>query len=444
MLEQDNTWLLGAAVCVLLFGCIVVRRMATVWLGLSLLNVAIVGSATLPVFILGTAFDKLPQSHNTEHHFEVVRYSVAGIFAMLLGLLAASSQEKVGHRAPSALVASAERWGILSFCVGTGAALAYQATAAVASVSTLFYALSGLARLGIFLLVLNGVHTGRWKGAVLAGATYLFLSIISSFSSGHTFLTLSFVVPVILLLTCSRGVKWWSAVVVALSVLLLSPVYLAWMNTRFLIRDGALSTLTSGEKFEVFFDRFFNGMSFPTIEGLIEAVELRIDMTALLALQVLHQPRYEPYAYGETFIDAMTSLIPRFFWTEKPQIAGGSDFVSRFTGLVRPPGDTTSIGLPYPFELYANGGTTLVIVGLFLIAFATARLESRVYCRPISLPKFWSIGLALLALTEGGQRMDVVIPSALAGAISGFIAGVVVEKMFRQPCYPSLKKGTAS
>jgi hypothetical protein len=152
-------------------------------------------------------------------------------------------------------------------------------------------------------------------------------------------------------------------------------------------------------------------------------------MSDLLACQFLHQPETEPYAHGKTFLNAGVALIPRALWPGKPQIAGGSEFVGRFTGIVRPEGDTTSVGLPYQFELYANGGPWLVVIGLFAIGYLSGRLELSLFRNFSSLGKLLALAVATLTVCDGGQRSNVVLPSMVAASLSAYVLGWCLEQI---------------
>ena len=74
---------------------------------------------------------------------------------------------------------------------------------------------------------------------------------------------------------------------------------------------------------------------------------------------------YVPLAQGRTLTAALVSIIPRALWPSKPQIAGGSAFVTEFTGM-RFDGSTSVGGGPV-FEFYVNFGTSGVFLGMILM-----------------------------------------------------------------------------
>lgn len=75
-------------------------------------------------------------------------------------------------------------------------------------------------------------------------------------------------------------------------------------------------------------------------------------------------PKEEHYARGETIMQAIkASLIPRFFWPDKPR-AGGFHIWSRFTGNPLSPNVSMNIGMPG--EAYANFGPWLALLVVFV------------------------------------------------------------------------------
>jgi hypothetical protein len=152
-----------------------------------------------------------------------------------------------------------------------------------------------------------------------------------------------------------------------------------WLQTRGLIRSGQLEQYSFLQAIHIYLSEFSKSLSFSQLrpENVQNVIRERIDMTDLLAQQAVYQPNYEPYARGATLQRVLVAIVPRAIWPGKPEIAGGSEFVAQFTGITRPEDDTTSIGLPYQFELYANGGPWLVVIGLFFIGYVSGTLESR-------------------------------------------------------------------
>jgi hypothetical protein len=113
-----------------------------------------------------------------------------------------------------------------------------------------------------------------------------------------------------------------------------------------MIRTGRLQGLSFVEQINEFVPAWLESSSKGAFDAETQhtTINERLDMTGILAQQVRYQPSIEPYAYGQTFIDA--GIACREFYGGINSIAGGSQFVSQFTDA--PYGrDTTSVGLLY-------------------------------------------------------------------------------------------------
>lgn len=96
-------------------------------------------------------------------------------------------------------------------------------------------------------------------------------------------------------------------------------------------------------------------------ETLSNAI-IRINQGWIIAAIMQNVPSSEPYAMGDTFLDALTAaLVPRLVFSDKVK-AGGQVNFRRFTGL--PIADNTSMGLSLLGEAYANAGP---FAGVFLM-----------------------------------------------------------------------------
>jgi len=428
----DSILFAGCILVLVAFGVVVVRC-GTAIFSLTALNVFLVASATLPVFFFGFLLNEVPDSVTPEHT-DVVTYSILGLFAMVAGIyvgwLPLMQSGHLSHRNLQSTLIPAhinQRVGMLTFLVGMVGELLFPRVYDVPTLSTAINCLASLARFGLLILLLSAMHTRRWRWFLIAIGIFGFVSILSSFATGHTFLRINALVPLLVVFVASSGFALRYILPWLLAAPMLVPAVGAWMDTRQVIRSGSLTGLPLFEQVSTFFREYLSNFGVPTAQSFMELLQERVDMTQILAEQVRNQPDFEPYAYGETIYSAFYTLIPRFLWSEKPEVAGGSEFVARFTGMIRPSGDTTSIGVAYPFELYANGGPILVIVGLGLLGYVCAKMELALLQTPKSLGSFWALGLATVVLCDGGQRTDVVLPALVASALAAYLLGKQIE-----------------
>jgi hypothetical protein len=423
--------------CLLVFGAFVTVLIyfRSGLFGLTMLNAFNVASATLPGFFFGTLFDQIPNSFTPEH-FEVVTYSIFGLLAMASGVfLGWRPLKALGNPFARERVVTQtsphlnEEVGWITFAVGMLAELSSGLVYGIPTLSTAVNCLTNLGRIGLLILLVNTFRTNRWDKFSVAILAYAVLSVLSSFASGHTFLRMNIIVPVVIVLVASSGFALRFMIPALVAGLSLVPLVIAWMNSRVIIRSGSLDGLPIFDKISVFFGAFLDNLSFPTTDSIMEVIMIRVDQTDHLAAQARFQPDFEPYAYGETVYSAFYTLIPRFIWNDKPVVAGGSEFFQRYTGEVRRVDDLTSIGIAYPFELYANGGPIFVIVGLALLGYLCARLELKLLKTPNSLGAFWALAVVTAQLCDGGQRTDVVLPAVVASALAAYALGTFIQKV---------------
>ncbi len=406
--------------------------------GFNVLNIFSVASATLSAFVLGTVLG-VPLDWFTADHAAVVGYSIMGMLAMAAGLLLA--WRPMVHGGPVTLRVHvyvpypphfSRDLGWLTFWVGAAAEVVYPFVYDIPTLCTAVYCVSSLARVGLCVLLVDALHTHAWRQFLLALAGFAVLSVVGSLTSGFTFIRINALIPLLTILLVSYGLNWRSVAASALTLVVAIASISAWLETRIVIRSGSLENLPLISKATEFFKEYVSNLAFPSIDSLMRTVMERVDMTDILAAQVAYQPLIEPYAGGDTLLNSFYTLIPRFLWPEKPDVAGGSAFVAQYSGMFRAAGDETSIGLPYPFELYANGGPIAVIIGLGLIGYICGRLELKMVDRPRSLGGFWALALVTSVVCEGGQRSDVVLPALVASAISAYGFGYVIQRFWKK------------
>lgn len=105
--------------------------------------------------------------------------------------------------------------------------------------------------------------------------------------------------------------------------------------------------------------------------------DIRMSLNRLIGLSVdrLDQKTVE-FAYGQTLLDAASSVIPRVLWTDKPTLIGGNYLVRYYTGLYF--NSRTAVALGQVLELYVNFGTVGVIGGFITLSVMLYVVDRRV------------------------------------------------------------------
>jgi hypothetical protein len=422
--------------CLLVLGAwlALVAAARTMLLGLNFLNLFAVGSATLGSFTFGVLVGD-PMAWFTPEHNVVIGYSIAGLLAMLAGIFVAwmplIRRGGVHGAARSALLAAPhlnERLGWVTLAVGVSAQLLYSPVYLIPTLSTAVNALASLGRVGLFIMAWSALRTGKWPQVAVGFGVYMTIMLVASVTGGYSFIRIDTLIPMAAILFLSRGLRPLSIAVIPLVFAVILVATSGWMGSRDLIREGSLENLPLDEKISRFLDHYAMTFESLTRDDIMQTVNRRVDGTELLAAQVGWQPDHEPFAYGATVLGAAYNIIPRAVWPEKPEVAGGSAFVERYTGLSWGESFGTSVGLPYPFELYANGGALAVVLGLFAIGYLGGVMERRLFAKPLSLGAFWALAVATAVVCDGGQRVEVVLPALVAAALSAYALGWAIRR----------------
>lgn len=127
------------------------------------------------------------------------------------------------------------------------------------------------------------------------------------------------------------------------------------------------------------------------------------------------------FAYGSTV--HLWALIPRAIWPEKPQVGGGGDVVSDFTGLTFDA--NTSVGAGQVFEFYVNFGVPGVVFGFIFWGFVLMRLDRGIMRTLVAsdMPGLLLRAMPGLTLLQpGGNLLEIMIAFVAALIAAGVIS----------------------
>lgn len=156
-------------------------------------------------------------------------------------------------------------------------------------------------------------------------------------------------------------------------------------------------------------------------------VESRLNQNLLVGAGIeSHEQGFAELRYGATV--PLWSLVPRVIWPDKPEIGGGLQLVSEFTGIVFAEG--TSVGSGQVLEFYMNFGWWGIAVGFFLLGMAFARLDHLLVeglsRQDLGQTLFGGmVGLALL--NPGGNFLETFI-SCVAAAVVAYGLTLVLAR----------------
>jgi hypothetical protein len=427
-----------AGITILLF------RRQTAYLGITCLFAFQVFSSSLSGFFFGRLFG-LREQWITAYHESVLTYSgwacLAAVAAMWLAWWPSKRERRnfrdVHEANKESFLWVTKEFVFFALCLGAVCTALLPMLSTVPTVGTGMTLLASWLKLGLIIAVVLFKIRGDIRPLMIAIIIYFPAAMIYALRSGHTPFSVDALISIALVASCLNRVTLMSFV--KLFGWMIPCVYLmfGWMASRSVIRSGELEQFSMSERAARFADVFVDNVMGLKVTAYDVQYLLfdRIDMTDLLAQQVGFQSSptgEDEYQYGGTIMDGLYSVIPRALWPDKPIVAGYADFVSQFTGIVRESGDPTSIGIPVQFELYANGGPTLVVVGVFMLFYLCARFERFVASSARSLTVLMPSIMVLMCFGSGIERITIVAATGAAGGIASFVVAKIIEMFFPQ------------
>ena len=139
------------------------------------------------------------------------------------------------------------------------------------------------------------------------------------------------------------------------------------------------------------------------------------------------------YAHGDTFVEAISALVPRVLWPEKPYTAGGSALITRFTGVEF--GANTSVGIGQVMEFYVNFGPAGVCAGFLLLGYVVGFFDRRAALLlhrndPLGFTFWYLPGLGLML---PGNSLAEMLTTVGAALITALLVTRVLVPLLRAP-----------
>ena len=156
----------------------------------------------------------------------------------------------------------------------------------------------------------------------------------------------------------------------------------------------------------------------------------RASLFHMLCLVVEKSPDTLPFLNGETYADIPLQLVPRFFWSDKPQIHRTTHRLGIYYGIQDENTiQTTTIGFGFIAEAWANFGFT----GCIMIGLALGYLHKVSWSATRQCTQLSPAGVLMIAFTafsiETGQTLAVWLSSTMQ-ALLALLALIIIYKRF--------------
>lgn len=266
----------------------------------------------------------------------------------------------------------------------------------------------------------------RFRLYLLAALSLPFVTIVTQGFLGYG----AAATTAVLALLASFYRPRWKAVIVGLVLAYIAlSIYVTYMRDRANIRETVgLTTRVQSVYATVLSIEWFDLSN----QQHLDRIDVRLNQNYLVGAAVQYlDAGLAKFAYAQTLIDGLLSLVPRIVWPSKPLFAGSGNIVSQYTGLRF--GPDTAVGVGLVMESYISFGVAGV-VGAFLLLGAVLTTIDRVAgqrLRQADGPGFvrWFLpGLAMLQ-TEGS--IVEVTSSVGAAVVFAFMANRLAARVAR-------------
>jgi hypothetical protein len=286
-------------------------------------------------------------------------------------------------------------------------------TAIVSSIATLLI-------LGLWLVLYGAAVAGDRSRILVTLALLPLLPLATLVSGGFLGYGVYWVLSVIAFLFVITGRPGWFYLGTPVAVYLGLSLFVVYMGQRADIRELAW------EQHAGLLDRLDRVSAIVTEFELLDlespkhltTLDSRLNQNGLVGAAVMYiEDGGASFAYGATV--PIWALIPRAVWPDKPEIGGGGDLVTEFTGIRFAEG--TSVGAGQVLEFYVNFGIPGVLIGFFGLGYVLMHLDLRIM-RSLATDDMRGFLLrampGLTLLSPGGNLLEILVAcvSAWVGA----------------------------
>lgn len=167
-------------------------------------------------------------------------------------------------------------------------------------------------------------------------------------------------------------------------------------------------------------------LSFDFVKLGVTVTLERLNMALLCSRVIKYVPDSENYAYGETIVSAIASLIPRALWPDKPEL-DDRELIKKYGKYT--PGGNTTMGITQLGESYANfgyvGGIIFFCIYGFIVSGTLYFLVKRSFR---GKPLILFVPIIMYHMTKPEVMFSKSFNTAFTGIIFYFILMVLIDK----------------
>lgn len=351
------------------------------------------------------------------------RLTVIGLAAFVFGAAVARTAPKPERSATATEIVSRfapQVWPLLAVGFVSYAFLMARASA-IPSGTALVSSLGSLMTIGIWLRFYAATATDNSRRLLTTLALVPLLPVTSLSAAGFLGYGIYWALSAMSFLFIILRRRFWfyvgAPIFGALGLSFFAVYFSLRVILRFVVSTGGTLSDRLGAISQIVSNFEFMSLDSPI---LILAIDQRLNQNYLVGYGI---ERYENgttgLLYGGTV--QLWTLIPRALWPDKPEIGGGGDVVSQFTGI--PFAQGTSVGVGQVLEFYMNFATAGVIVGFFVLGALLMRIDTGLMraMRRGDMAGVLLFGMPGLALMQPGGNLVEVIVAAIGAIVASRI-----------------------
>jgi hypothetical protein len=301
-------------------------------------------------------------------------------------------------------------------------------SARIPSSTSIVSSLGTLIIVGLWLALYGAAVAADWRRTLATLALLPLLPMATLVTGGFLGYGVYWVLTVVTFRFVIARRRIWFYIGTPVAIFLGLSLFVSYMGQRDAIRDVVWQQQTS------MLDRLdrastivtdFQLLNLASLDHII-ALDGRLNQNVLVGAAVLyHESGAVPFAFGGTV--PFWALIPRAVWPDKPQVGGGLDVVTEFTGIRFAEG--ISVGAGQVLEFYVNFGIWGLLIGFFGLGFLLMRLDQGIM-RSLAARDMRGFLLrimpGLMLLQPGGNLLEILVAS-----VAGFLtAHLVISSRF--------------
>ncbi len=224
-------------------------------------------------------------------------------------------------------------------------------------------------------LMATGIGLGLWHAWQLGNKRKFKRWLILSLASlplftlvGHGFMSFgsSALFAVLAFVASFYRPRWKVVIVGLLSIYVGLSFFVTYMRDRSEIREVVWGGESISRRVERVFKTIRTTEPFNIYDqDQLWRIDWRLNQNKFVGAAVDWLSDKREFAHGKTLIDSLVVLIPRVIWHEKATKAGGSELLTRYTGIRIAGGTTWEMG--NVMEFYVNFGVVGVIGGFLCL-----------------------------------------------------------------------------